>query len=244
MHHGRGEQCQGTRVFHDGHGQVLDLGIVVGRVGEHAGHALRQSHHPAEHVNMVHGMVQCASAAFLFPGSAPPQVIVAVSAPPEGIDLCGAHRPGNPAVQKRLEVPDRLAEAVLGNDGQLHPAFISCPDHGIALFQRGCHGLFADGILAGAQCIDGDLSMHIRRSAAVNQCNITATQDLVMVQIAVAVQTVLCPDFFCLARDDVHERGDPYTFGKLQVCMDMRMRDIPGTDNGNLNHGIPSCHRA
>ncbi len=63
---------------------------------QYADHLLGQAHHPAQHVDMVDGVVQGAAAALLLPCAAPPQVVVAVTAPPAEVTDAHSALPASP----------------------------------------------------------------------------------------------------------------------------------------------------
>jgi hypothetical protein len=62
---------------------------------------------------MVDRMIKCATATFHFPRSAPPKVVVNMSAPPVGINLSVDDFTYFTAVENSLEIPNRVAKTVL-----------------------------------------------------------------------------------------------------------------------------------
>ena len=174
MHDGGCQLRQRARILQHGQRQILHLSVVVRDVRHHTRHGLRKTHHPAQHVNMVDGVVQRAAAALLLPCAAPPQVVVAVPAPPGRCDGCAQHFARKPAVQQFLQVADGLAEAVLGDNREFLAAFIAGAEHFVAFFQRCRHRLFADDVLARTQAVDGNAGVDVRRRADIHQVNILA----------------------------------------------------------------------
>ena len=159
MNHRGRHRRQGSGIFHNGYGQVFHFCVVMSGVRKHTGHPVRKAHHPAEHINMMHRMIQGTTAAFLFPGSPPPEVVVGMAAEPEGIDLRGPDAAGHAAVQQRLQVPDRLPETVLRDNRKPLSALVPRFQHFIAFFEGSGHGFFTYYILAAPKRIDADFSM-------------------------------------------------------------------------------------
>nr|AEW47923.1 hypothetical transcriptional regulator [uncultured microorganism] len=242
MHHGSCHGCQRARVFHHGNGKILHLRVIVCRIGQNTGHPFRGTHHPAQHIDMMHRMVQRASTAFLLPGTPPPQIVIAVAPEPERIDLRMTDRPGHPAVQQGLQVPDRLPETVLRDNGKLLSALVPGFQHGVTLLQGSRHGFFAYYVLPAPQAVDTDLRVHKRRCADVHQIDILPVQNVMMIQEHFRVQTVLFLDTPGFSGDNVHKSNDPAALRKVQVRADVRMGDSAGSDDCDTNHAnAPLC---
>lgn len=213
--------------------QVLHLGVIVGGVGQDARHAPGQAHHPPEHINVMHRVVERAAATLLLPGAAPPQIVVAMAAPPVGVDLRVAHLARQAAVQQGLQVADGLAEAVLGDDGKERAALVPGAKHRVALLEGGGHGLLAHDVLAAAHRVDADLRVHVGRGAHVHQVDIRAGKQLLMVVVHVAVKVILLLHPLRLFRQDIHQRDDFAPLREGQISPDMGMGDIACADNCN-----------
>ena len=182
-----GQLRQRIRILQDGNRKVFNLRVVVSGICKHACYLIRKSHHPAEHVYMVYRMIQRAAAALFFPCSAPPKVIIAMTAPPERIHLRMAHRSRYVAVKKHLQVSDSLAETVLRNYRKQLAAFITRFYHGVAFFKRSRHRLFAHNVFSRPQTVDTDRSMDIRRCAHVCKVYIRAVKYVFVIFICITL---------------------------------------------------------
>ena len=84
-------------------------------VGNHGGYLLKIPHKPQEQVNVMDRMDEGASAALLFPGPAPPQVIIIIAPPPKGIRLGKIQLSQDTALKHLLCFHDVRLESVLGH---------------------------------------------------------------------------------------------------------------------------------
>ncbi|MNI80166.1 hypothetical protein D3C81_1485870 [compost metagenome] len=63
----------------------------MGDIAHHRYHFAREAEHPLNCIDVVYRMIQRAAAAFFLPGAAPPQIVIAMPAPPERVHLCVAN---------------------------------------------------------------------------------------------------------------------------------------------------------
>lgn len=185
----------------------------------------------------MHSVVQRASAALLFPGAPPPQIIIAMASPPIGLNAGAEHPARQPAVQQGFQIADGLPETILRDNRQLFPAFIPGAKHGVAFRQRRCHGLFADHVLPRPQAVDGNGRMGKGRRADVRQINVPPGQNLLMIVIHLRVQPVFFLHGLCFFRHNIHQRHNFAPLGKLQICAHMRVCNVARADNRYANHG-------
>ena len=165
-----GERAAG--VFKYRGAEVLHFGIVVRHVGHHRHHLGREAQHPLNGVDVVNRVVKGAAAPLFFPGAAPPQVVVAVSAPPERIHLGMTDLAGKTGIQRRFQTPEGVGKAVLGNDGEDFATGLLCGDHRVALLQRGGHRFFAQHMATGIEGINADLCMDVGRGADIHDVDL------------------------------------------------------------------------
>ena len=234
---------------HDRHGQVLDLGVVVGDVGEHGLHRRRRAEHPLQGVDVVNGVVEGAPAALALPGSAPPQVVVAGAAPPQGIDL-GVQHPAGPARVKHLLQPGhRRGEPVLGDHRQDRAAAPRGGQDGVAFGQRGSHRLLAQGVDARGQQGRRDLGVRARRRAHRGQIDPLPTHPVPAHHLADVggrdrAEAVPGDLLFGPRPVDVHHGHDAAAAGKREISLDVEAGDRSRPDDGNVDHRLPSCRPA
>ena len=101
VHHRGGKlRERAVRVFEDRGAEVFHLGIVVRHVGHHCHDLRREAEHPLDGVDMMDRVVKRAATSLFFPGATPPQVVIAVSAPPERIHLRMADFPREAGIQR------------------------------------------------------------------------------------------------------------------------------------------------
>ena len=99
VHDGGGKPHQLVRIVQDGNAQILAFGVVVPYIADDRVHAFRHSKHPLHQVDMVHTVARHRAGGLLIPCASPPQVVVALSAPPQRIHSGKQHLADEPLVQ-------------------------------------------------------------------------------------------------------------------------------------------------
>ena len=223
-------------ILHKGHRKVLHFCVVMGYVREKSLHIPGPPHHPAQHIDVVNGMVQGAAATLLFPKAPPPKVVVAVPSPPKGIHLCVENPADFTAFQDFLYVPDRIPKPVLSDYGEKLPAFIPGFDHFITFLQGSGHGFFYKHVFAMLQKIYCNFPMAVGRGADAHQVDVVPVQKQ-FVRIGNGnFQAVFFGFLLCFFWENIAKSCNFTPLRKLKICPDVSGRNIACSDNGYPNH--------
>ena len=199
-------------------------------------HAFRHAQHPLHQVDVVHAVACHCTGRFLIPGAAPPQVVVTLAAPPQRIYRSKQHLADKPLVQDLFHLLVGGLAAVLHHHAQHLAAFLGGGNHGIALFQRAGHGLFADDMAVAVQSFHGDVRVHLRRQADGHCINAARSNGFFVFLISLCSgQAVRLDELLCFFREKVAHCAHLAQLRVLGIGLDMYVCNGTCANNGNAD---------
>ena len=169
----------------------------------------------------------------------PPQIVVAVAAPPQGIHMDHAQFSGFAAPQRFFQPGNGISEPVLRDASHRDAVSALGFQHGVAFLQAGGHRLFHQHILSGVHGMDSDLRVGVRRGAHVHDINGEAGgQHFLMIVKHFAGKLVFFLHSLGFFRVNVAHGHNPAAVREGEQPFDMGRGDVACPHNRNVQHEI------
>ncbi|MNN40587.1 hypothetical protein D3C81_1546670 [compost metagenome] len=109
-------------------------------------------------------------------------------------------------------------------------------NHRVALLKRRGHRFFTQDVTPGVQGVDADFGVDVGRRADVDDINIRFGGQHLLVAFIDARVIQAVARFFLVRffRVDVHQRHDGAALAELQIALNMVMRDVPCSHDGDF----------